>query len=79
MSRKAVRRGIRKYFIRATLVSDIVLMKNRKDSKKGVLEWGFFFDDEAVLIPIDKADWLFIALVALEVRQRCCFADVYIT
>lgn len=30
-------------------------MKNREDSKKGVLEW-FFFDDEAVLIPINKAD-----------------------
>jgi len=54
-SRTAVRRGIRKYFIRVTLVSDIVLMKNREDSEKGVLEL-FFDDDEAVLIPIDKAD-----------------------
>lgn len=41
-SRKAVRRGIRKYFIRVTLVSDIVLTKNREDFKKGVLEWFFF-------------------------------------
>lgn len=53
-------------------------MKNREDSKNGVLEW-FFFDNKAVLIPIDKADWLFIASVALEVRRRCCFADVFIS